>query len=376
MKRFATRLIRGNTTRREDPFRAIVPPLYLTATFAQPGGLEPGPYDYSRSGNPTRALLEGVLADLEGGAGAAAFSSGMAALASVLRCVPTGGLVVAGADLYGGTCRLLGALAEKRILRLRFCELERPEAVEEALTPETALVWMETPSNPLLRVTPIGPVARAAHAVGAKLCVDNSLLSPVLQRPLEEGADLVVHSATKFLGGHSDVTGGIVIARDEETLGAIRFWQNAEGAGLAPFDAWLILRGLETLHVRMKRQEESLVHLVRILAEERDLTLHTLPGAMGRDGPAGGVFAFQTGAVERSRRIVESTRLFDIAVSFGSVHATISLPAAMSHASVPEALRGAKSVVPADLVRVSVGLEDPHDLADDLLQAIRFARRR
>jgi cystathionine beta-lyase len=361
-----------------DPFGAMAPPIYQTATFRQPGALEFGEYDYSRTANPTRSLVEEQIAALEGGRHACAFASGMAALAAVTRLVAPGEEILAGDDLYGGTCRLLSQVTPRQGLRVRYVDATDPEAVEAAFTPAVRLLLVETPTNPLLRIADIARLAEIAHRHGALLAVDNSLLSPCLQRPLAHGADLVIHSATKLLCGHGDVTAGAVVTADPDLHRQLAFHLNAEGAGLGPFDAWLLLRGMRTLALRAERQCASAQRVAGFLGchpRVKEVFSPVLaPPEVQRvherqaSGP-GPVVSFTTGDPDRSRRIVEALRLFAIAVSFGSVSSTISLPCRMSHASIPAELRG-RLGPPPDLVRLSVGIEDPDDLIGDLAQAL------
>lgn len=361
-----------------DPHDAIAPPIYQTATFRQPGATEFGEYDYSRSANPTRSLVEAQIARLERGTRALAFSSGMAAISAVTRLVRCGESIVAGDDLYGGTCRLLGRITTGLGIEVRHVDTTSPEALTRAIDGSTRLVLLETPTNPLLRISDIQEIAGIAHDAGALLAIDNSLLSPVLQRPLELGADIVIHSATKFLCGHSDVTAGAVVVKAEALGERIAFVQNAEGAGLAPFDAWLLLRGMKTLALRVERQCVSAQRIAEYLDAHPLVTKVHYPGLVSHPGHAlqcrqtrgaGGVISFETGDPERSRQIVEGARLFAIAVSFGGVGSVISLPARMSHASIPAELRD--RIAPADdLVRISVGIEDVEDLIEDLAQAL------
>jgi cystathionine beta-lyase len=341
-----------------DPYGASSPPIYQTATFRQPSAVEFGEYDYTRTANPTRTALERQIARLERGAAALAFSSGMAALAAVTRLVASGDEILAGDDLYGGTFRLLGRVLPPLGIGVRYVDTTDLDAVARAFTPATRLVLVESPTNPLLRVTDLSGLAGIAHDRGALLAVDNSLLSPVLQRPLELGADLVIHSATKFLAGHADVIAGAVVARDEALAERLAFVQNAEGSGLAPFDAWLVLRGIKTLALRVERQSASARRVAEYLGGRRDVERVLYPGA-------GAVVSFTTGDAELSRRIVEAARLFTIAVSFGGVGSVASLPCRMSHASTPPEVRE-RHALPEDLVRLSVGIEDVDDLVDDL----------
>src|SRR3954463_319219 len=363
---------------RDDPYGAMAPPIYQTAAFRQPGALEFGEYDYSRTANPTRSLTEAQIAVLEGGRFACAFASGMAALVAVTRLVKAGEEILAGDDLYGGTVRLLSKVAPGLGIRVRHVDASDPTAVEAALSPATRLLLVETPTNPLLRIADLERLAGIAHAHGALLAVDNSLLSPCLQRPLALGADLVIHSATKLLCGHGDVCAGAVVTNEEDLHQRLAFHLNAEGTGLAPFDSWLLLRGMKTLALRVERQGATAARIADFLAAHpriQKVFFPALASPAAREiherqasGP-GSVVSFTTGDPETSRRIVESARLFAIAVSFGSVGSSISLPCRMSHASIPQELRG-RLGPPPDLIRLSVGIEDAEDLMADLAQAL------
>ena len=364
-----------------DPYGAMVPPIYQTATFRQPTALEFGEYDYTRSGNPTRTLVEQQLAELEGGTGACAFASGMAAITALTRLLESGEEIIAGDDLYGGTVRLLEQSLPRHGISVRYVDTTKVEAVRAALNLRTKLILVETPSNPLLRICDIRGIAQIAREVNALFAVDNSMMSPVMQQPLALGADVVVHSATKFLCGHSDVTAGAVITNDSALHERIAFQQNAEGAGLSPFESWLLLRGLKTLALRVERQNDSARKVAQILKLSGKVKEVHHPGFKNHPGHEvhrsqaegdGAVMTFTTGDEAFSRRIVEATKLFKIAVSFGSVGSTISLPYRMSHASIPLTLRQ-RLAPPADLVRLSVGIEDVNDLLDDLGQALTTA---
>jgi cysteine-S-conjugate beta-lyase len=364
-----------------DQFGSISPPIYQTATFRQPTADEFGEYDYSRTANPTRSQLEAKLADLEHGRHAATFASGMAAISAVCRLVESGDEIIAGDDLYGGTVRLLQKILPRHGISVVYVNITDLGAVREAISEKTKLILIETPTNPLLRVADIAALAEIAHANGALLAVDNTMLSPCLQNPLRLGADIVIHSATKFLCGHSDVTAGAVVTKDEEIHQRIAFIQNAEGAGLSPFDSWLLLRGIKTLALRVERQNSTALEVAKFLSvhpQIENVYYPALPGHSGHEinlkqaSGGGAVVSFTTGDAGFSRRIAEATRLFSIAVSFGSVNSSISLPCRMSHASIPEALRD-KLAPPSDLIRISVGIEDVDDLLDDLDAAISIA---
>jgi cystathionine beta-lyase len=367
-----------------DPCRPNSTPIYQTATFEQPNASEFGAYDYSRSGNPTRAVLESQLARLEGGSRAFAFGSGMAALSTLMRLVPAGGHVVAGSDLYGGTYRLLEKVLPRAGLRTTYVDATDPERVRAAIEPSTRLVLVETPTNPLCRIVDLRALAEIARERGALLAVDNSLLSPLLQRPLELGADVVVHSATKHLGGHGDVTAGVLAVRVAAVADEIAFLQNAEGNALGPFDSWLLLRGIETLSVRLGRAQANARTVARFLARHPAVRRVHFPGLTDHPGRAiherqaegpGAVVSFETGSAELSRRVVDALEVFTISVSFGSVKSLASLPCRMSHKSIPAAVRQAHAL-PDDLVRLSIGIEDERDLVQDLAQALGGQRCR
>ena len=366
-----------------DIHGAIAPPIYQTATFQQPGASQFGDYDYTRSGNPTRALLEQQLASLEKAQYARAFASGMAAIASLTSIVKAGQEIIAGNDLYGGTVRLLERIASNRNVAVRYVDTTDTDAVRKAISNKTRLLYVETPSNPLFGISDLQTLGSIAHDAGVLLVVDNSMLSPVFQRPLELGADLVVHSATKFLCGHSDVTAGAVITNDKQLHDEIAFQQNAEGAGLSPFESWLLLRGLKTLALRVERQNTSAQKVAEFLQSYPSITRVYYPGLESHAGHqihrrqasgAGAVVSFITGDANFSARVVEATRLFRIAVSFGSVGSTISLPCQMSHASIPTSLREQLGP-PVDLVRLSVGIEDVDDLIGDLREALEVSAK-
>jgi cystathionine beta-lyase len=366
---------RGN-----DAYGAIVPPIYQTATFEQPTATEFREFDYTRSGNPTRTLLEQQLADLEDAAHACAFASGMAALTSLTRIVRPGEEIVAGDDLYGGTIRLLDQITSHLNISVRYVNTTNETEVRQAVTDRTRLILIETPSNPLFRISDIRALRSIAKDAGAYLAVDNSMLSPIFQRPLNLGADVVVHSATKFLCGHSDVTAGALITNNPGLHKQFSFQQNAEGAGLSPFESWLLLRGLKTLALRVERQNNSAEKIARYLQTRAEVTQVFYPGLANHPGHEihlrqahgnGAVVSFTTGDEKLSAEIVEAIQLFKVAVSFGSVGSTISLPCRMSHASIPGALRD-RLAPPSDLVRISVGIEDVDDLIEDLSHAFRI----
>ena len=364
-----------------DPFRPMATPIYQTATFEQEEATAFGPYDYSRSGNPTRTVLEEQIALLENGTRGCCFSSGMAAITCITRLLKTGDEILADSDLYGGTCRLFTRVLDRTGIVACYADACDVEAFAAQITERTKLVYLESPTNPLLRVVDIRQIAARAHSSGALLAVDSSAMSPYLQNPLDLGADFVLHSATKFLCGHSDVTAGVVVAKDNELAKQIYFLQNAEGSALGPFDAFLFLRGLKTLKLRLDCQQKNAQALAEWLEEHPQVTAVNYPGLTTSPGHllqqkqargAGAVLSFTTGSAEMSRRIVEATRMFSICVSFGSINSTISLPGSMSHASVPPEV-GELRELPCDLVRISVGIEDAGDLIADLEQAFAVA---
>jgi len=380
--KFATRLLTFDPAP-GDRFTPANTPIYQTATFRQQDATEFGEYDYSRSGNPTRAVVEKQIAALENGTRGFCFSTGLAAITAITRLVSPGEEILACDDLYGGTYRLFSRILAKRGISVRYVDFTNLDAVAAAISSNTKLVYLESPTNPLLQIIDIASVSEIAHRSGALVCVDNSTMSPYLQRPLELGADIVLHSATKFLCGHSDVMAGAVVVSDDQLGEELYLVQNGEGAGLAPFDSFLLLRGMKTLSLRLDRQQSNARAIAEWLDTQSAVERVYYPGLAGEKqlrihraqaSGDGAVLSFVTGDAELSRTIVEATKLFNITVSFGGVNSTISLPNYMSHASIPPHLRRQKSI-PADLVRISVGAEDVEDLVDDLSQAFEFASK-
>jgi cystathionine gamma-synthase len=358
---------------------AIVPPLHLSTNYSFDGLGGKRPYDYSRSGNPTRDLLGNALAELELGVGAVVTASGMAAVALALELVPAGGLVLAAHDCYGGTWRLLDAWARKGRFQVAFVDLTDRTVLAEGLARKPALVWVETPSNPLLRITDIRHVAQAAHAAGALLVVDNTFLSPALQQPLALGADVVVHSTTKYINGHSDVVGGAVVARGAAVAEQLKWWGNCLGLTGAPFDSFLTLRGLRTLTVRLRQHQENALRIAEFLALHPSVRAVHYPGLPGHAGHAlaarqqqgfGAMLSFELeGEQANVAAFVDGLRFFSLAESLGGVESLIAHPASMTHAAMaPEARRSAG--IGDTLLRVSVGIEDGDDLLLDLAQAL------
>ena len=305
----------------------------------------------------------------------------MAALTALTRLAQVGDEIIAGDDLYGGTVRLLEQVLPRQGIAVRYVDTTDLAAVRRALSSRTKLVLVETPTNPLLRISDIRRLSEITHEAGALLAVDNSMLSPCLQQPLSLGADVVIHSATKFLCGHSDIMAGALITNDAEIQQRVAFHQNAEGAGLSPFESWLLLRGIKTLDVRVERQNASAERVAKYLTQHPTVERVYYPGLIKHDGHEihrrqargdGAVISFTTGNAQLSQRLVESTRLFEIAVSFGSVGSVITLPRKMSHNSIPETLKD-RLAPPSDLVRLSVGIEHVDDLLEDLDQAFSRA---
>jgi len=361
---------------------AVMTPVYLTSTYKQDGVGKPRQgYEYSRTSNPTRKALQDCLAALEGGQYGLAFASGLAATDTVLRLLDSGAHVLAGNDVYGGTFRLFDKVLRRFSLDFDFVDTTDAESVADALTPSTRLVWLETPTNPLLRVTDIRAVAEIVHAHPNRplLVVDNTFATPYLQRPLELGADIVVHSMTKYLGGHSDVVGGAVIVKDKELAEKLYFLQNAVGAVLGPMDSFLVLRGIKTLPLRMERHAENALAIVKFLESHKAVERVIYPFheshpqvqiAKRQMKNGGGMISFiLQGGREAAVRAVESTHLFALAESLGGVESLIEVPAAMTHLSVA----GSQMEVNPALVRLSVGIEHVDDLIGDLEQALERA---
>ena len=378
--KFATRLLNFDPCP-GDRCTPANTPIYQTATFRQQDATEFGEYDYSRSGNPTRAVVEKQIAALENGTRGFCFATGLAAITAVTRLVSPGQEILACDDLYGGTYRLFSRILANRGINVRYLDFNDLDAVAASIGVNTKLVYLESPTNPLLQVIDIGAVSEIAHRSGALVCVDNSTLSPYLQRPLELGADIVLHSATKYLCGHSDVMAGAVVVDDDVLGQELYLIQNGEGAVLSPFDSYLLLRGMKTLALRLDRQQSNARAIAEFLAAHPAVERVYYPGLAderqrqiqrAQASGDGAVLSFVTGDPEFSRAVVETTRLFSITVSFGGVNSTISLPNYMSHASIPAHLRQQKRI-PADLVRISVGAEDVEDLIEDLNAAFQVA---
>jgi cystathionine gamma-synthase len=372
---FATRAIHAGQAP-DSATGAVIVPIYQTSTFAQEAvGVHKG-YEYARSGNPTRTALETALAALDGGAHALAFASGLAAETTVLLLLAAGDHVIGGDDAYGGTYRLFTKVFARHGISFDFVDTRDPEEVAEAIRPETKLVWLETPTNPLLKLADIAKISELARPRGVLTLVDNTFASPYLQRPLELGADIVLYSTTKYMGGHSDVVGGALVLKDAALYEQLKFLQNAAGGVPGPFDSWLVLRGLKTLAVRMRAHSENGMAVARFLQAHSAVEQVIYPGlpsypqhALAKrqmHGFGGMISLVLKGGEAAAHAMVTRTKLFTLAESLGGVESLIELPAAMTHASVA----GSPLEVPAGLVRLSVGIEEQEDLIADLDQAL------
>jgi cystathionine gamma-synthase len=377
--RLATRAVRAGLES-DTQYGAVVPPIYLSSNFAFDGFRRPrSKYDYTRSGNPTRDQLADALADLEGGAGAVVTCTGLAAITLILSTLKAGARVVAPFDCYGGTFRLLTALHEKGTLIVDFIDEGDSAALGAALAHRPALVWIETPSNPLLRIVDVRAIAAAAHAVGALVVADNTFLSPLWQQPLALGADLVLHSTTKYLNGHSDVVGGAVIAATAELTQTLAWWANAVGVTGAPFDSFLTLRGVRTLHARMRVHAENTAALVEVLGGHAAVARVHYPGLPDHPGHAiarrqqdgfGAMVSFDlTGGETAVEAFLDGLTCFTLAESLGGVESLIAHPATMTHAGMDADSRTLAGIGPG-LLRVSVGIEAADDLVADLRRGL------
>ncbi len=381
--KFASRLVSFNACP-QDPFKPLATPIYQTATFEQEEADQFGRYDYSRSGNPTRSVLEEHIAQLENADRAFCFASGLAAISAVTRLLSAGDEILAGDDLYGGSYRLFSKILNRTGISVCYADACDAERFAAQITPKTKLIYVETPTNPLLRIVDLRALAELAHRHGALLCVDNSVMSPYLQNPLDLGADIVVHSATKYLCGHSDVTAGAVAVRRPDLAEQIYFIQNGEGSALGPFDCFLLLRGIKTLKLRYDCQQANTQKIARHLVALPAIQRVYFPGLTNHPGHelqakqargAGALISFETGSFEFSKEFVEATQIFRISVSFGSINSSISLPGCMSHASIPEEVRKERCLA-SDLVRLSIGIEDADDLIHDIDRAFERAAER
>jgi len=375
--RFSTLCIHAG--QRPDPSTgAIITPIYQTSTYVQDALGQHKGYEYARTQNPTRAALEANLAAIEGGRAGFAFASGMAATGAVMTLLEAGDHVVVTDDTYGGTYRLFERVLRRSGLDFTYVDSSKVEQIEQAITPKTKLLFIESPTNPTLRLTDLTAACAVAHASNVAVAVDNTFASPYVQRPIEFGADLVVHSTTKFLNGHSDSVGGVVIATRDDHIEWLRFVQNAQGAILGPMDAWLVLRGTKTLPIRMERHNANAMAIAAFLASHPKVTRVNYPGlpshpqhdlARRQMRGFGGLISFAVGSLDRARTFLNSLRLMSLAESLGGVETLIGHPASMTHASVPIERRQQLGITD-DLVRVSVGIEDLDDLREDLAQAL------
>ncbi|MDA8126277.1 MAG: PLP-dependent transferase [Deltaproteobacteria bacterium] len=375
--KIGTRIL--HTGNEVDPATGAVSlPIYNAATFQQAGVDGFGPYDYSRSGNPTREALEAIIASLEGGVRGFAFSSGMAAISSILLLFSPGDHIVAGEDVYGGAYRVLTQLFNRLGIETTFVDFTDPETVRRAIRDNTKALYLESPSNPLLKITDLRVMAALAREKGLLSIIDNTFMTPYLQRPIEYGFDIVLHSATKYLGGHSDLLAGLAVAASAELGDRIKFIQNAFGAVLGPQDCWLLMRGIKTLKARMDMHQQGASRIAAWLQrrpEVKEVFFPGLPGHPGReiherqaDGP-GGIVSFRLQTEEMTKRFLGQVRIPALAVSLGGVESIISYPVTMSHAAMhPDHRR--RVGVTGDLVRLSVGIEDPDDLIADLDAAL------
>jgi cysteine-S-conjugate beta-lyase len=363
-----------------DPLTgAISVPIYQTSTFVQEApGVNKG-FDYARTNNPTRQALEKIIAELEGGPIAAAFASGLSAIDAVVKLLKSGDEIIAGDGIYGGAFRLFTQIYEKFGITVNYVDATNSENVFNAITSKTKLIWIETPTNPTLKISDIAAISKIAKASNCLLCVDNTFASPALQKPLALGADLVIHSATKYLGGHSDLIAGLVIAKDKELGEKIKFIQNASGAILSPFDSWLVIRGIETLPLRIKQHCINAQQVAEFLEQHPDVDKVYYPGlkshvnhniAARQSKGFGGIVSFtlKNDTEEAAVQFVKSTKLFKLAESLGGIKSLLCHPANMTHKSIPTEKRKAAGVADS-LVRLSIGLEEAEDLIRDLEQA-------
>ena len=373
----ATRAIHAG--QQPDPLAgAVMFPIYQTSTYVQDGLGKHKGYEYARTSNPTRQVLERNVAALEGGTHGFAFASGMAAIDAALRLLSVGDQLVCGDNLYGGAHRLMDRILTRMGLAFTFVDTRDPAAVEAAVTPATKLLYAETPTNPMMRLADLTALGAIAKAHRLLFVVDNTFATPVFQRPFEHGADIVVHSTTKYLNGHSDMVGGMLVTQDDELAERIAYIQNAAGAVPGPFDCWLAVRGTKTLPLRMRQHDVNGRQIAAWLAQDRRVRAVFYPGlashpqhelAQRQMSGFGGMMSIETGSLERAGRMVERVRLFALAESLGGVESLIGHPATMTHAAVPQAMREAMGLTDG-LVRLSVGIEDVDDLIADLDQAL------
>jgi len=363
-----------------DPaYGAVMPPIYQTSTFAFRGVNQPGPFDYSRSGNPTRKALETCLAQLEGGLAGFAFATGMAAETTVIHLLKSGDHVISADDVYGGTYRMFQSIMSGFGIDFTFLRLDDRDRLEAAIRPETRMIWLETPSNPLLNITDLETVVDVARRHGILTVIDNTFATPYFLRPVEYGIDLIVHSTTKYLNGHCDVVGGAVVTTSDELTRRVQFLSNGMGTCAAPFDSWLVLRGIETLAIRMKQHEANAWAVADFLSHNPAVSRVYYPGLESHPGHDiarrqmkgfGGMVSFETkGGVDAATRFLRTMKVFSLAESLGGAASLAEQPATMSHASMPGDVRELCGIKD-NLVRLSVGLENVDDLIEDLAQAL------
>ena len=380
--KFATKAVHAG--QKPDPSTgAIMTPIYQSSTFVQSSPGEHQGYEYARTGNPTRTALEANLAALEEGEHGICFASGSAAIDAVVRLLTAGDHIVASDDLYGGTYRLFTSVFARFGLEFSFVNMADPNVVEKAIMPTTRLIWVETPTNPLMKVVDIARLAELGRANGSLVVVDNTFATPYLQQPLTLGAHVVVHSLTKYMGGHSDVIGGVAVTSDDDLAGRLHYLQNATGGVPGPMDCFLVLRGTKTLHLRMERHCANGQRIAEALAEDPRVGKVYYPGlpthpqhdlAARQMRGFGGMVSFELAddSLARAKKFCESTRLFSLAESLGGVESLIEHPAIMTHASIPKEVREAAGLRDS-LIRLSVGVEDGDDLAEDIAQALDAA---
>jgi len=378
--KFNTKTIHGGQENIDPAYNSVMPPIYQTTTYSQstPGGHKG--FEYSRSGNPTRAMLEKSLASLENGNFGLAFGSGLAAIDAILKLFKPGDEIISTNDLYGGSYRLFTRIFENLGIKFHFVGMQEPGAIEKYINKNTKLLWVETPTNPMMNIIDIEAVSEIARKNDLLLAVDNTFATPYLQQPLDLGADIVMHSATKYLGGHSDVVMGGLVVRDKELADKLYFIQNASGAICGPQDSFLVLRGIKTLHIRMQRHCENAEVIAKFLRSNAKVDKVYWPGFEDHPNHAiarkqmtgfGGMISFTTkeNTLESATRIVENLKVFTLAESLGGVESLAGHPASMTHASIPKDEREKTGVVDS-LIRLSVGIEDESDLVADLKQAI------
>jgi cystathionine beta-lyase/cystathionine gamma-synthase len=376
--KFRTRAIHVGS--KPDYTGAVVPPIYLSTTFVQPGPGDWGAFDYSRSGSPTRSRVQEAIADLEGAAGSLAFSSGMAATHCAMGLLPAGSHVVAGCDMYGGTYRLLHKICNRNNIEVTLVHADQANHIADAIKPQTKIVWVESIGNPLMSVPDLQQIASITQKAQVLLAVDSTFVPPCILRPLELGADIVMHSATKYFGGHSDCLAGVLSAKTPELLQQLYFIQNATGSVIGSLEAFLLHRGIKTMELRVREQSNSALRIARWLESHRSVKKVLYPGLESHPDHQraqrlmgdqfGGMVSFEVaGTIDTAKTVCKATKLFGLAVSCGAVESLIEQPATMSHASYDAQAR-AKAGIHDTLIRISVGLEDPEDLIADLDQAL------